>query len=431
MDIIKCVEKAIIKHNLIQNGDRVLVALSGGSDSITLLFTLNSLKDKLGITLGACHVNHMLRDSADRDMQFCNEVCKRLGIEFHILKKDIKTESKKHGKSEELYAREVRYNFFKSLNYDKIATAHNKNDNAETILHNFMRGSSLQGLSGIPYKRGNIVRPLLDITKQEINTFCKEMGIDFVLDETNLKPIYTRNKIRLNLIPEIEENFNPNFINTVTSNSVMVQEDCEYLDNIAKSSYTDEILVDDVSKYPASILRRMIELHYKKSANSDKNLSGLYIYNIIDLLKSNETGKQIDLPNYYSAYISYGKLIIEKKTKKLEFEYKIIPNVPLCITEIGKEILLKEDKNGKIFLDTTDNLIIRNKRNGDIFYPTKMSGKKKLSDFFTDKKIPKKEREQIPLLLSNSKIVSVIGYRNDRNFENGSGKQYKIIVKEI
>jgi len=430
MDIIKVIENTIIEHNLINENDRILVALSGGSDSVTLLRTLYKLKDKYSFTISAAHINHSLRDTATRDMNFCKELCDELNIQLHILIRDIKKESKEHKMSEELYAREVRYEYFDSLGYDKIATAHNKNDNAETILFNMMRGSSLSGLCGIPYKRNNIIRPLLDLEKSDIVRFCNQNNYSFVTDETNLIPKYTRNKIRLDLIPKIENDYNKSFVNVITSNCKLLKEDSDYLNNIAKANYHGEIKSAYMKEIDIAILRRMIELHFKNSTNSTKNLSKSYLDNILELLNKNETGSKIDLPNGFEAYLSYGKLIIDKKTEEVYYEYKIIPDTPLYIPEIEKIILLSSNENGDIFLENTNDLIIRSKKTGDYFFPVGMDGKKKLSDFFTDKKIPNRKRAYIPLLTKDNQIVSIIGYRNDRRFQNKTNKCYKIIVKE-
>ncbi|MBQ6907624.1 MAG: tRNA lysidine(34) synthetase TilS, partial [Clostridia bacterium] len=157
MKLLNTLSDTVKSHNMIKKGDRVLVALSGGADSVTLLHMLYEISETYGFSVGAAHVNHKLRDTADRDMNFCKNLCEKLNIPLEILVCDIRNEAKANGMSEELYARGVRYDFFNSLGYDKIATAHNKNDNAETILFNFMRGSSLSGLCGIPYMRDNII----------------------------------------------------------------------------------------------------------------------------------------------------------------------------------------------------------------------------------------------------------------------------------
>lgn len=428
MDILKVIENTIKKHNLISRGDSVLIGLSGGADSACLFHALLALSKKLDFTLAAAHINHSLRASADRDEEFCRGLCQKYGVEFFAKKVDIKKEASAAKMSEELYARGVRYDFFKSLGFSKIATAHNKNDAAETLLFNFMRGSTASGLSGIPYKRENIIRPLLDVKKQDVLDFCKSSGYDFVTDETNFEAVYTRNKIRLNLIPEIEREFNPAFVDVVTKNAEIIREDTEFLDSLAKDAYSGKVELESFSILPRSLKRRVVELYFKDSARKCENLSSIYVEDILSLCEKGETGKSIDLPSGFCAKIEYGALIIEKKEEIKPFCYKIVEDKVLNISEIGKTLLMKKSPDGDIHLDDTENLVIRSKRTGDVFYPCGMSGKKRLSDFFTDKKIPKSERAKTPILEKDGDIVAVLGHRCDRRF---CGKTaYKIEIME-
>lgn len=429
MNLSQTLLNTVKKHNMIRQGDRVLVALSGGSDSVALLRLLIEISQMYGFTLGAAHVNHQLRKTADRDMHFCEELCKSLNIPLEVATIDIKEKAKEQGISEELCARNFRYSFFESLGYDKIATAHNKNDNAETILFNFMRGAGTGGLCGIPYIRGKVIRPLLDIKKAEIIEFCKKNGFGFVTDETNFEEIYTRNKIRLSLIPEIEKTFNSNFVNTVTANSELLSFDADFLDNFSKNLYNGEILSSYLKDMHPAVLFRIIQLYYKERTLSLQNLSASFVKKIINLMEKGQTGAKIDLPNGFFAYLSYGKLIIDKKAENVGFEYAIIPEKPLFIPETGVTVTLKSDKNGKISLPDTDGLIIRNKRDGDFFFPVGMTGKKRLSDYFTDKKIPQNQRLNIPILTKDGEIVSVVGYRNDRRFSGTFSDLYSILIK--
>ena len=430
MNLFPIFAETVKKHRLLYKNDRVLVGLSGGADSVALLHLLLQAADKYGITVGAAHINHQLRETADRDMNFCKDLCDKLGVKLDILTVDIKKAAKAQGMSEELCARNVRYDFFDSLGYDEIATAHNKNDNAETILFNFMRGAGTSGLCGIPYRRKNIIRPLLDIKKADIAEFCMESGYDFVTDETNFEEVYTRNKIRLSLIPQIENNFNENFVDTITENAELLRFDEEFLTHSAKRMFTGEIKAELLEKVEGAMLLRFIQLYYKKQTGASHNLSYSHVKKLIDLLNTNRTGSKIDLPNGFEGYISYGKLIIDKKTENVGFEYPIFPDKPLYIPEIAKTVILKSDKNGKIALSDTDALTVRSKRNGDFFYPSGMQGKKRLSDYFTDKKIPQKQRFNIPILTKGGDIVSIIGYRNDKRFADTKNGAYSIFIKE-
>lgn len=432
MDILKTVRDTVRSHNMLAKKDSVLVGLSGGADSTALLYVLLALKKEYDLNIAAAHVNHQLRDTADRDMLFCKDLCEKLGVEFFCLTRDIKTEAEKAGMSEELYARGVRYDFFESLGFDKIATAHNKNDVAETLVFNFMRGASIGGLSGIPYVRGNIIRPLLDVKKTEVFEFCKENEYRFVTDETNLEAVYSRNKIRLNVIPKIEEEFNPSFVDVAVKNAGIIREDAEYLDSLAEQAFSGEIKISDLNNREMPIKRRILELFWKKSTKTWENLGVAYIDDILELCEKNQTGKRIDLPNGFSARTEYDNLIIEKKQKKIDYYYKIFPDSVLNIPEIGKTVLVrKADRNPDIYLDKEWELVIRNRRAGDVFHPTKMTGKKKLSDFFTDKKVPEAERDRTPIILFNDEIIAVGNLRFSRNFQDMEKTGYKVEIKEM
>lgn len=431
MDILKTVLGTIKGHNMFSPGDRVLVGLSGGADSTALFHILLELKDELGIEIACAHVNHSLRKTADRDMDFCRKLCEKAGASFFSITKDIKTEAKSAGMSEELYARGVRYEFFDSLGFDKIATAHNKNDVAETLVFNFMRGAGIGGLSGIPYVRENVVRPLLDVKKSDITAFCKENGYHFVTDETNFEAIYSRNKIRLNLIPEIEREYNPAFVDVVTKNAKLLKEDGEFLSKLAKEHFSGEVVISELDKMEMPIKRRVLQLLWQDSAGTCENLGAEYIQDILMLLKK-QTGKAINLPDGFVAKISYGKLVIEKNTEKKEYFYKIYPGDVLNISETGKTVTIeKEEKKPQFYLDEECELTVRPKKDGDIFYPTKMTGKKKLSDFFTDKKLTERQREETPLVLLGEEIVAVGDMRFSRNFQDSTKTGYKIKIEEM
>jgi len=430
MDILQIIENTIKTHSLICEGDKVLVALSGGSDSVLLLRILCSLSEKHNFTVAAAHINHMLRDTADRDEEFSKKLCGELGVKFYVRKADIKSLSKSAKMGEEQFARNFRYEFFESLGYDKIATAHNKNDVAETLLFNFMRGAGIKGLSGIPYKRGNIIRPLLDVKKMDVTAYCNENGFAYVTDETNLTPVYSRNKIRLNLIPEIEKEFNSAFVDVVTANARHINEDSDFLESLARQSYHGEVTCEMQQALAKPIFTRVLLLYYKDVSGKESNLPLVYLDKIAELVRNNKTGHKIHLPFNMEAEMEYGRLIIRKKSEKISFEYSITPGEVLNIPEIGKNILITEtDGKWDFRIEDTAGLKIRSRQKGDVFFPSGMQGRKKLSDYFTDKKIPAGERDRIPLLVKENDLVLVVGYRQDRRFQK-NGKGYKIEIME-
>ncbi|MDD7517239.1 tRNA lysidine(34) synthetase TilS [Ruminococcus flavefaciens] len=227
----------IIKNNMLSENDMVVCGLSGGADSVALLLALYELKEKLDITVESVHVNHCLRGAeSDRDEMFCRELCKRLGITFQAVSCDVKGLSVSENISTEEAARKLRYKIFEEHSKGKkLATAHNANDNLETVIHNLTRGTGIKGLAGIPVKRGNIIRPLLTVTRQEIEDFLKKRGQEYVTDSTNLTDDYTRNKIRHRVIPilnELNNSVNETSVNTINA----IREENDLIESIVSEA---------------------------------------------------------------------------------------------------------------------------------------------------------------------------------------------------
>lgn len=227
----------IKKNKMLSENDTVVCGLSGGADSVALLLALYELKEKLNITVESVHVNHCLRGAeSDRDEMFCRELCKRLGIAFQAVSCDVKGFSVSENISTEEAARKLRYKIFEEHSKGKkLATAHNANDNLETVIHNLTRGTGVKGLAGIPVKRGNIIRPLLTVTRQEIEDFLKKRGQEYVTDSTNLTDDYTRNKIRHRVIPilnELNNSVNETSVNTINA----IREENDLIESIVSEA---------------------------------------------------------------------------------------------------------------------------------------------------------------------------------------------------
>ena len=232
--------KTISEFNMFGRGDRVLAAVSGGADSVCMLHMLCALKKNLGFELACAHLNHGLRgEAAEADARFVEELCKKLGVTFYVKCVDVAELAKDCKLSTEEAGRKARYDFFNELKeahgFTRIATAHNKNDNAETVLMRIIRGSGLDGLSGIPYVReDNVVRPLLDVSRQEIEEYCKKYNLEYRTDTTNLENDYTRNKVRNLLIPYIEKEFNSGIIDSLNRLSKNASQDSQFVNDYAK-----------------------------------------------------------------------------------------------------------------------------------------------------------------------------------------------------
>ncbi len=244
----------------------ILVGLSGGADSVSLVCALCTLSEKYGFSVSACHINHMIRaEEADRDENFAKGLCQRLGIPFYSKKYDVPAIAKKTKKSLEEAARDIRYSYFSELCdsgiADYIATAHTASDNAETLLFNIIRGCGISGLCAIPKKRGRIIRPLLSLSRQDIEDYLSFIGEDYVTDSTNLVCDCSRNIIRHKVIPVLCE-INPSFHRQATKLSELAARENDYLDRIAKESMTEDI--NELSKLDRVILSRIIGILYKE-----------------------------------------------------------------------------------------------------------------------------------------------------------------------
>lgn len=231
------VKKAVDDFDMFGHGCAVAVALSGGADSVSLLCALKSLENKLGITVSACHLNHSMRgEESDADMRFCEKLCGRLGVPLTAEKTDVVSFRHKHESSEQC-ARRIRYDFFERVltslgDGARLATAHNSNDCAETVMLNLMRGTGLKGLCGIPPVRGRIVRPLIYCTRAEVEVYLSEIGEGYVTDRTNLSDDYTRNKIRHLILPEMLK-INSALFEGMTRMTYSLREDSDYLEGEA------------------------------------------------------------------------------------------------------------------------------------------------------------------------------------------------------
>lgn len=434
--MLEKIKNTIEKYGLIEKGDRVLIGLSGGADSVYLTHTLYLLRDELGIKIYTAHLNHCIRgNAADSDEHFAAEFSKLLGIDCISEKQDVRGYAETKGISGETAGRELRYAFFervmKELGLNKIATAHNKNDNAETILMHFMRGSGITGLCGIPFKRGNIVRPMLEITRDEIEQYCEKNNLKYVTDSTNSETVYTRNKIRLDLIPKIQSEFNPGFINTITRNSVLISEEADYIereaDKVCKEIENNSISLDCFAKNHDAISRHVIMRMIKSSGIGD--ISAEYTQSVLELAKTGRSGSQISLPDGKIAKIEYGRLIIdEHEEEAAPFEYDIPIGKTVFIKEMGISVKaeISEDKN--VFCgDENSRITIRSKKEGDVFYPVGMDGSKKVKKYFIDKKITRSERLKTGILTIDNEIAWIIGAQRDRRFVT-SGRGIKINV---
>lgn len=418
-----------IKTNaLFVNQDKILLAVSGGKDSVLMaqLFKL------AGFQFSIAHCNFNLRaNEAQRDESFVKLLAATLSVPFYVQHFDTKTYASEHHISTQMAARDLRYQWFEELrrekNYDYIAVAHHQNDSIETLLLNLTRGTGISGMHGILPKRDKIVRPLLFLSRLQIDQIINENNIDYVEDSSNETSKYARNKIRLNVIPQLRE-INPNLEET-------------FAQNIARFAETEEVLVQVVEEARKRIVRTENDNHYLSIAQINTlkpqklllfELLKPYHFSTIvvdEILES--LGKQSGTSFYsntYRATINRDDLLLSPIKKQNSDTHYFMHSTDQSITVESQKIsffntdsLLVEANVNKAFVDLDKlifPLIIRFKQDGDKFMPLGMTNYKKLSDFLIDSKVPLPEKENIPLLINgNGEIIWIAGLRQDNRYK--------------
>ena len=318
--------ETIKKYNLIENGDKIVIGVSGGPDSIALLNVLLEIKNenKINFNMVVCHINHMIREEANSDEEYVSDFCKRYNIEFYSRRIEIEKIAKESKIGTEEAGRNARYEFFNEIlektSANKIATAHTANDNAETVLMNIIRGSGTSGLKGIDAYRDNLIRPLINCSRYEIEEYCDKNNLNPRIDKTNFENIYTRNKGRNMLIPYVKENFNPNIIESINRLSELSKQENEYLEmqtqkaykNVLISAKNDEIILD-LNRFNLQelVIKNRLVLYTINILFGTR--SGIEKKHIEDIIKlcSNNIGNKFLIPNK--------KVKILVKNKKIFF----------------------------------------------------------------------------------------------------------------
>lgn len=435
--------------------ESILVGLSGGADSSALLFMLALYSKQSGAKIYAAHLNHGIRGvEADRDEAFCKEFSSSLGVEFFSKKLDIPAIALQSGESIETAARNARYDFFDSIMESKsikiLATAHNADDNFETILFNIARGTGLSGLCGIPASRlaksGIVIRPILTMEKSEIVDFCKANGINFVTDSTNLVNDYTRNKIRNQVIPILKE-INSGATKNVSKMTRSLKEDALYIQNqteyfIGEIENDLSIAIEKLCSTPEPIANRAIMLLYDKISRGN-TLEATHIKAIKKLAQKGIPHSSVSLPSNINAKIENGRLFFVRKSKEKEInaEYEIalengenkIKDTDVAIF-FNTEQYLKNIYKNSILLQITSAkingvIIARNRRSGDKIFINGMH--KSVKKLMNEKKIPLDVRARIPIICDEQGILAIpfIGIRDGAAHKQNDTKKEYINIK--
>jgi tRNA(Ile)-lysidine synthase len=457
-------KRAIDCHRLVEKGDRLIVGVSGGVDSMVLLHLLYACREAFDFSLIVAHVNHGLRPAESEDeAEMVRKEAARLGLPLEYGQFNVKEFQKTMGLSPQDAARRIRFHFFYNLlqrhEAQKIVLGHHADDQVETVLLKLIRGSGLQGLKGmLPIREGRVIRPLLGVWREEIRTFAAEKKVPFLLDSSNLESDYLRNRIRLTLIPLMEREYQPNFKETLLRTSNILREENDYLEKGAEAAYQEivrkekDTLFFKFSEYRSlhqavqwRVMKKILEKVYDWGTGVEEG-EWSEVHKIYEKLRQSSPSFLLELPHGAWVEKRYDLVLLGKgKVKPLPpFEVELRSPGSTFIEEIGKEVVVEEtdrhklkDYNGPVNTALVDYgslqfpLKMRNFRPGDRFHPLGVKGTQKLKEFFIDHKVPKVERPNVPLLVSGERIVWIVGYRIDERAKVTEKTEKVLVVKVV
>lgn len=437
--------KTIHKFRMIEQGETIFVGVSGGADSTTLLYLLNGLKSAWKLNLGVIHINHGLRGNASKqDELFVRTLARRFKLPFFRGRAPVKQKAKKESLSIEEAAHDLRYQFFEKIakaKRAKIALAHSEDDQAETVLMRLLTGTGLQGLGAIrpKLKRNGIIfiRPLIELSRADIRAFAKENSIFYREDQSNLSTRFLRNRIRLKLIPELERSFNPRVKKALARLPHLLDFDLAFLEKTAETVYKRlaRERENEIFFPRKSFLKLGPSMQYRLLGRAVRVLAKTEIFfeHWNEFLDHFSTKRRFTLqfPKKLLITVSPEAVRIQKPRKSARrFSYTLPLNGPLYIPEINTTLscelvrkrprtVRKTDKNFEWFdLDKLSfPLRVRNRKPGDRFQPLGQTGPLKLKGFLISRRIPAQERDGLPLLVSNNKIIWVAGVALGESFK--------------
>jgi len=431
------VKKIIERYNMFSPGDRVLVGVSGGPDSVCLLHILNRCRKDMALSLHVVHINHGIRKrESKREEKFVSHLAGRMGLPITVKSLDVPSYARRKKLTVEEAARDMRYSAFEQLagklNAKKIALGHTASDQVETVLMHLLRGSGPQGLSGIPpvRKLGStaVVRPLIEVNREEILNYLKKNKLTFCLDSSNRKTEYFRNKIRLKLLPLLRKNYNENIDGALLRLSEILKEENAYWERVVErvlgkvvSWEAEKILIDfkRFLRYNVIVQRRVLYRLFGGIVSLSQ------IEAIRSLAQKSSQGKRVYLGKRFSVRKEGDFLIFssspERRFKKFNYPLRVpgkneIEGLDLTLNTRIVDFRPVSDKGANTAYFDVDKinfkkLLLRNRREGDRFRPFGLRGTKKLSDFFIDRKIPRRLRDRVPLLVEGEDILWVVGIR--------------------
>ena len=467
-NFVRQMHRFILRHAMIKNDETVLVAVSGGADSLALLYGLHALRSQLNCHLHVVHLNHCLRPDADADADFVQQHAAHLGVSCTIQRAEVLDLGKQWKLSVEAAARRARYQFFeeicKQTGATKVALGHHQDDTVETVLMNLIRGSGSTGMKGIPPVRDfKFIRPLAGFTRQQIEAFLTSKGLVPRHDSTNTDIRYFRNRIRHELIPRLESDYNPNIRVGLSRTADVLGAESEYLDTVAQEAFetcrvrdpdkvkalaTSESVVLDRAKFlqfHIAVQRRVLRQSFFEMLEDTGDLYFTHCETMLSLIKGDTPSAMLALPNGLRFRRVYQCLIFDVNTSPVETKHFAYPlAVPgktfiaalntAIIAELGdiqsREVLTLPDGRFEAIFDYEKvrgalvdlpseafPLTVRNRQQGDRFQPYGMQGTKKIKDFMIDVKVPRDERDRIPMLVCGDEILWIVGYTTSEPFK--------------
>ena len=442
------------REGLLSPGDRVVVAVSGGPDSVALLDILDYIKEELGLELFVAHLDHRLRgEEARRDAEFVESIASARGLPFVLGTEDVGELARREGLSLEEAARKARYRFLervcRNLRAERIALGHTSDDQAETVLMRLVRGGGRRGLAGMAPKRGKFVRPLLPVSREEVLEHLRERGLDFVEDSTNRDTYFLRNKVRHILLPLLRESFNPRISEVLCREAEVLRDEDDYLESRAEDALREALREVGEGKVVLDIgglLNYHIAIRRRVVVSACRRLGCPSDFEVVErVLRLAEEGGLIELPGGVRAQASEGLLIL-RRGKVPSFERPLTVNGSTVVEEVGlefraevverppDEVLREDGLTAYIDLDSVrGSLVVRSRLPGDRIRPFGMEGTRKVKDVLIDKKIPRLLRDEVPLVVDDEGVLWVVGVclSERARVKESSKEALKITVRKV
>ena len=453
--MLNLIRNNIITNELIQSGDRVIIAVSGGPDSMALLHILKSLAGEMQFELVAAHINHGLRPEAAEEQNFVVDQCRRWNVSCYTEELNVRELARQSKTSLEDAGRIARYRYLNALRTELgaqvIATAHHRDDVAETVLLHLLRGTGIQGLRGIIPRNGQIIRPLLPLGKEQLLTYLNEHDVKYCLDLSNTDPTFMRNRIRHQLIPELQREYNPRIVDSLNQlaelvradNQLLEQEMERYWELVLIEADANTIIFDNISfsQLPLAAQRRLIRNAFS-ALTGQAGWEGQDVEKVVQLSKKMGSAKVLQLKKKVSVNKSYDKMVFTK-TWQMPARFNLDIRIPgeLSLAEGGssyhfylQDVEHYTPQTEDICLDYDKislPLVLRSRKEGDVFWPAGFSGHKKIKKYFIDKKIPCWERDLVPILAGkNDEIYAILGQCISQQAVVGPQTQTILVIKK-